>query len=921
MTRWTALLLGLLVIVSYVRGLKSDDQPRVLPRLGRSTHPEASGNTPLHLGVLSGGSSLTTLLSDAGVDVNIKNSAGKTALFMAAESGDTMLVRQLLRAGAESLPNNYGDSPVHIAARGCHTEVVNALLRKGVHINAETTHDPPRNPLFYAVIGKCASTTQYLCSHGATAPSFALLHFLADSGMESSLCISLMLSLLGTGMDINELSLGSTPLHLATTEGHTEIVRFLVNSGADLEIRGREGKTAIELSEEYPQIKEILEAGPITSPLFEAVMADDLDGVREALANGADIRELNSHGMTSLHVSVYHGFTRMTFLLLRRKIPLDSQMHDGDSALHLAVKKDRTELVGILLDHGAHSTFNHHGVRPIHIAARKCNTFAVGILLSRGGENVNIETRETNLDHDTPLTSAINNECLTTAELLCSHGADLTMRIRGFSMLAAAATGDDPIPMMELLLRHGVDINQQDQRGYTVLHNAVKFENADVISFLIKHGASTTITSKSGKTPAQMTDNQVLIDLVSSGSESDFKEESESVPRYLEVSDLTFDSPAELIDAVNSGFDPKLATANGWTALHIACQRGQGKIISTLLWFGVDVDSATDDTKETPLHLAASSGIEPSVRFLINGRRLASLEATDSLGETATFRAVRSGSSKMFITLVNAGVDTFLENNAGDSIFHVATRLDHVDMFSTLMKYLFDRYRIETVIDLENNDRERLLDIALSAGQLEYATFLIKSGANLNTGFNGRYSPLQRAIELRSVILVGLILGKGPPNVDYFNSEGFTALHLAAWLGGPDMGTIIRTLLAYGADPLLENSFGHMAIQLSGGDADIFNSLASRHDNPELIPQVERPVILTPPFKGTPEFQELHDADACTFCDDSLLEGPDGGPAEPVVRLHESQGHSHSFHQSCLLKWTSQGKHTCPMCRAPFGRI
>lgn len=54
--------------------------------------------------------------------------------------------------------------------------------------------------------------------------------------------------LLNKDVDIRFMENGQSPLHIAVAKGYPDIVRMLVNSGADIEAVNAEGKTAIEIA-------------------------------------------------------------------------------------------------------------------------------------------------------------------------------------------------------------------------------------------------------------------------------------------------------------------------------------------------------------------------------------------------------------------------------------------------------------------------------------------------------------------------------------------------------------------------------------------------------------------------------------------------------------------------------------------------
>jgi ankyrin repeat protein len=112
---------------------------------------DKDGNTALMWVVAANGSDeLLEALIDNGVDLNIQNYIGETALFIAASRGYTEKVEFLLENGARTQISNLdGATPLHAAAAGGHEEVVSALINYGAFLNVGDDEDD--TPLHWAV--------------------------------------------------------------------------------------------------------------------------------------------------------------------------------------------------------------------------------------------------------------------------------------------------------------------------------------------------------------------------------------------------------------------------------------------------------------------------------------------------------------------------------------------------------------------------------------------------------------------------------------------------------------------------------------------------------------------------------------------------------------------------------------------------
>merc|ERR1719259_524396 len=85
------------------------------------------GNAAIHFAVLAKDRERVEILLDKGCDITVRNRAGSTPLHLA--TGDTAITQLLLSSKAD--PNsldNAENSPLHLAVRGRHKDVVRSLL-------------------------------------------------------------------------------------------------------------------------------------------------------------------------------------------------------------------------------------------------------------------------------------------------------------------------------------------------------------------------------------------------------------------------------------------------------------------------------------------------------------------------------------------------------------------------------------------------------------------------------------------------------------------------------------------------------------------------------------------------------------------------------------------------------------------------
>lgn len=103
------------------------------------------------------------LLAHPDTDVNAPNAAGESALMLAAIAGDLDASQKLLARGAQV--NRPGWTPLHYAASGPNTRLVELLLSQGAELEAEAPNGS--TPLMLAAQTGPESTIDLLLRRGA----------------------------------------------------------------------------------------------------------------------------------------------------------------------------------------------------------------------------------------------------------------------------------------------------------------------------------------------------------------------------------------------------------------------------------------------------------------------------------------------------------------------------------------------------------------------------------------------------------------------------------------------------------------------------------------------------------------------------------------------------------------------------------
>ncbi|MXW53348.1 hypothetical protein F4X33_04220 [Candidatus Poribacteria bacterium] len=337
---------------------------------------------------------------------------------------------------------------------------------------------------------------------------------------------------------------GATAMHHALTLGEEEpkMLECLLAYGADPHIRNQQGDTPLQSrldwGEPHPnrQVVELLAAHGVTmersqpdwvTPLEVAILDQDTRKVEELLVQGTNPNEHNGRGNTALHEAVREGHTQIVELLLGHGANTDiGDLWNGDTPLHLAAAEGQRQIAEVLLHHGADpEARNIAHQTPLHSAAAKAEALLVELLLAHGA-NPNARDKAQN----TPLHRALvpwHETAAPVIRVLLAHNANPNVHNgQDWTPLHLAAFQGDT-GAAELLLVHDANPNVQSYSGIsldpggTPLHGAVARGDAAMVQLLLQHGASPkALTVWDMSPPFLAPTEEVVAILCASGAQS-----------------------------------------------------------------------------------------------------------------------------------------------------------------------------------------------------------------------------------------------------------------------------------------------------------------------------------------------------------------------------------------------------------------
>ena len=401
---------------------------------------QPDGTTALHWAVVWNSEEAITLLLRAGADVKARNRYGATALSEAASAGSAGVVEALLEAGAnpKTLTTDDGETVLMTAARAGNANVVRLLLERGADVNARELYKG-QTALMWAAAERHADVVKLLLEHGAdwkvrsfdretkvprlSAASsispiarggFTALSFAAREGDIASARV-----MLDAGVDIDYGDVDQTSaLVVAIMNKQYSFARFLIDRGADVNVVGGYGRTALYAivdirNEDYSALPSRKAEDPLpTLELVEILLARGANVNLALTANlpgrsGMDSGDTTlTAGTTPLMRAARAGDTAVIRLLFERGAEAKVTTKDGNTALMFAAgvgyrdkntrggERDGLEAVRIFADAGLDlRTVNTRGETALHGAADRGADTIVQFLVERGAE-LNVKTKQ-----------------------------------------------------------------------------------------------------------------------------------------------------------------------------------------------------------------------------------------------------------------------------------------------------------------------------------------------------------------------------------------------------------------------------------------------------------------------------------------------------------------------------------------------
>ena len=266
--------------------------------------------------------------------------------------------------------------------------------------------------------------------------------------------------------DVNSyLSFDRSALSIASSCNYLDVMQFLINNGADVNLNngGDLGYT----------------------PLEEAARDGEIEALELLLKNNAEIDKGNTINTNALIGACISAKNEALEFLIKNGANVNHADHNGQTALHYICLHAKQWGSGTITE-----TINNV-TRELENPLFNQYTIILKTLL-KNGSNVNLETKY----GYTPLHLAAETNTPSFIKLLIEKGANVNAQnSKGFSPLHAAAEKGNFESSM-VLIDNGADVNIVDPDGFTPILGATSSENIELVRLLIEKGARKDIKAK-----------------------------------------------------------------------------------------------------------------------------------------------------------------------------------------------------------------------------------------------------------------------------------------------------------------------------------------------------------------------------------------------------------------------------------------
>jgi ankyrin repeat protein len=281
---------------------------------------------------------------------------------------------------------------------------------------------------------------------------------------------------------------GASALHFAAINNNAEMVRWLIENGADVLQRNNENLTALDIAarnNDTDIMLEILQAYSKKSMLGEKTTTSQMQALTTEKFSNIDINAIDIYGKTVMHYALESGSVGAVRYLIEKGAILHTFDSKGKAYMRYAIESGSVDMVRCLIDHGVEiNSLDIYGKTVMHYAVESGSVDMVRCLIEKGARLNTIDSKGIR-----PLHYAAASGSVDMVRCLIDHGVMInSIDSKGKKALNYAVRSDS-FDLIDYLVQNGADLNAVDAYRYTVLKDAIDYGSIDMVRYIINSGA------------------------------------------------------------------------------------------------------------------------------------------------------------------------------------------------------------------------------------------------------------------------------------------------------------------------------------------------------------------------------------------------------------------------------------------------
>lgn len=602
---------------------------------------------------------------------------------------------------------------------------------------------------------------------------------------------------------------GQYPIHMAVINQHIYLVDKIISLG-NINVSNEQGMTAVDLAVKYkhiPIIKLLLShKGIITKKTLKSIVRNSKTWVFDIM-----LKYFHLNFNYIFQQSIKYNNLYIIYELIKAGYSISSNIN-GRSTLELAIKYNKTEIFMFFISVGANIHVKTNvGLTYLMLAAQKDNAEIIELLIRLGMNPNEIH------NNSTALIEAIKYKNLQAVMALCRSGANTNTCVNSLCFPLQFALNstreiqqyllDNDAIIPYYLIAHEITQAQNFDTILKLFHQYKSINSSEIklhflkILFewllknqnLIKNGYSYLNPERTSMFyDTNDHSGMILLSAASAGHEDiveflmiknipcDYCRTDNTTPLILASSNGNINIVNMLL---NNGANVNHKNNSAETALMISCKRGHDKVVQKLVDYGASINYK-DKSGATALINAVENQNEKIVDILLKQNDIR-IDLSNNANKSPLIYAVMKGNFNLVKKLYESGADVNHKTIDG----HTPLTIAAFNQRKKILKFLVDHM---ADVNHQNSCGENALMFAIINKDVKMVKYLVEHGAKVNVANECNYTPLMMAAEYNCVDITKMLMQNGASNkIKNINDE--TALKIAQRKNHQEICSLIGT--------------------------------------------------------------------------------------------------------------------------------